>query len=132
MEAKTEVETQIIKTDLAPSAVGTYSQGVVYNGIYYFSGQIGLNPKDNQISKDFERQAKQVLSNIDGLLESCGLTRRHILKTTIFLIDLKEFAKVNTLYQEYFTPPYPARSCVEVSRLPKDALIEIEVIARQL
>ena len=123
-------ETQIISTDLAPKAVGTYSQGVEYNGIYYFSGQIGLNPKDGQMREGFEQQAKQILDNIDGLLQSCHLTRQHILKTTIFLVNLNEFTKINTLYEDYFTPPYPARSCVEVSRLPKEALVEIEVIAR--
>ena len=120
---------KIVKTDLAPSAVGTYSQGVEHNGVFYFSGQIGLSPSTMEMQEGFEAQTKQVLSNIDGLLESQGLTRENIIKTSIFVTDLENFGKVNEAYLEYFTEPYPARSCVEVPRLPKDALVEIEVIA---
>ena len=122
-------QAKIISTTNAPAAVGTYSQGIAYNGVYYFSGQIGLDPQTNQMGTTFEQQARQILDNIDGLLKACQLTRQHILKTTIFLTDLGQFGTINELYQSYFTPPFPARSCVEVSRLPKDALIEIEVIA---
>lgn len=120
---------KIIETDLAPKAVGTYSQGVFYNGFYYFSGQIGLHPISMDMSSDFDQQLKQILSNIDGLLKSQNLTRRNIIKTTIFLTDLGHFSKVNYQYESFFEKPFPARSCVEVSKLPKDALVEIEVIA---
>lgn len=122
---------KIITTPNAPAAIGIYSQGVEYNGTYYFSGQIGLDPQTGQMRDDLEAQGRQILDNIDGLLEACGLTRRHIIKTTVFLTDLEQFAKVNELYQAYFSSPFPARSCVEVSRLPKDALIEIEAMARR-
>lgn len=122
-------EKNIIKTDLAPSAVGTYSQGVELNGVFYFSGQIGLDPQTMEMSDKFEEQTAQIMKNIDGLLESQGLNRTNIVKTSIFLTDLANFGKVNDAYVEYFAEPYPARSCVEVSRLPKDALVEIEVIA---
>lgn len=119
----------IVKTDLAPAAVGTYSQGVEHNGVFYFSGQIGLDPKTMEMDSSFEGQTKQIMKNIDGLLESQGLTRDNIIKTSIFLTDLGNFGAVNEAYVEYFSEPYPARSCVEVPRLPKDALVEIEVIA---
>ena len=119
----------IVKTDLAPSAVGTYSQGVEHNGVYYFSGQIGLDPASMEMKEGFEEQTQQILKNVDGLLESQGLTRENIIKTSIFVTDLGNFGKVNEAYVEYFSEPYPARSCVEVPRLPKDALVEIEVMA---
>lgn len=119
----------IISTELAPAAVGTYSQGVEYNGTYFFSGQIGLNPKTGEMPTDFEGQVKQIMSNIDGLLQACSITREHIIKTSIFVTDLGNFSKVNEAYIEYFSEPYPARSCIEVPALPKGALVEIEVIA---
>lgn len=123
------MQKNIIATDLAPKAVGTYSQGVEYNGVYYFSGQIGINPQTSEMSSDFQAQLDQIMKNIDGLLEHCKITREHILKTTIFLTDLGNFSKVNEAYINYFKDPYPARSCVEVPALPKGALVEIEVIA---
>jgi len=119
----------IVNTHKAPAAVGTYSQGVAVNGVYYFSGQIGLNPKSGLLVEGFRAQLLQILENIDGLLESQELTRENIIKTSIFLTDLSNFGQVNDAYISYFQAPYPARSTVEVSKLPKDALIEIEVIA---
>lgn len=119
----------IIQTNKAPAAVGTYSQGVEYNGTYFFSGQIGIDPATGQLVEGFEAQMTQILKNIDGLLESCELTRSHIIKTSIFVTDLEKFGLVNSAYLEYFEEPFPARSCVEVPRLPKDAVVEIEVIA---
>jgi len=120
---------EIISTSKAPAAVGTYSQGVKFNGVYYFSGQIGINPETGVMSSSFDEQLSQVMKNIDGLLESQNLTREDIIKTTIFLQDLGDFGKVNETYVNYFTAPYPARSCVQAAKLPKDALVEIEVIA---
>ena len=120
---------EIIKTDLAPKAVGTYSQGVKFNDVYYFSGQIGINPTSNLMSDSFDDQLEQIMKNIDGLLESQNLNRTNILKTTIFLQDLNDFDKVNQVYIDYFQAPYPARSCVQAAKLPKGALVEIEVIA---
>jgi len=120
---------KIVSTNLAPAAVGTYSQGVEYNGIFYFSGQIGLNPSTGELSQGFSAQLKQVMQNIDGLLKSCQLNRENIIKSTIFLTDLSDFAEVNAAYTEFFKAPYPARSTVQVSALPKGALVEIEIMA---
>jgi len=122
---------KIISTDLAPKAVGTYSQGVKSNNTYYFSGQIGLNPQTMEMSPLFKDQLNQIMNNIDGLLESQNLKKEDIIKTTIFLTDLNDFSNVNEVYENYFSLPYPARSCVQVSKLPKGALIEIEVIAAE-
>lgn len=119
----------IINTDKAPSAVGTYSQGVEWNGMILFSGQIGINPSTNTLEEGFDNQLAQIMKNIDGLLESQDLTREHILKTSIFMTDLGLFSKVNEVYENYFSAPFPARSCIEVPNLPKGALVEIEVIA---
>lgn len=123
------MEKKIISTDKAPAAVGTYSQGVLYNGVYYFSGQIGLDAKTGEMAADFDGQLANVLKNIDGLLQSQDLKRENIIKTTIFMTDLAQFGKVNEAYTKFFTAPYPARSTVQVSALPKGAVVEIEVIA---
>ncbi len=119
----------IISTDKAPAAVGTYSQGVFHNGVYYFSGQIGLDAKSGEMANGFDAQLETVIKNIDGLLSSQGLTRENVIKTTIFMTDLAQFGKVNEAYTKFFTAPYPARSTVQVSALPKGAVVEIEVIA---
>jgi 2-iminobutanoate/2-iminopropanoate deaminase len=120
---------QIISTDKAPAAVGTYSQGVFHNGVYWFSGQIGLDPKSGEMQSGFDAQLSQIMQNIDGLLESQGLLRNNIIKTTIFMTDLAQFGKINDAYTSFFAAPYPARSTVQVSALPKGALVEIEVVA---
>lgn len=119
----------IVETNLAPQAVGTYSQGVQNRDTFYFSGQIGLDPETMTIPSTFQEQIDQIMKNIDGLLTSQNLRRENIIKTSIFLTDLKNFNLVNEAYTRFFTMPYPARSCVQVSALPKDALVEIEVIA---
>lgn len=124
-------EKKIIVTDKAPAAVGTYSQGVKCNGMYYFSGQLGLDPKTMELPQGFELQLNQVMKNIDGLLQSQNLKRTNVVKTTIFMTDLKDFPAVNKAYTEFFTAPYPARSTIEVSALPKGGVIEIEVIAAE-
>lgn len=123
------MEKKIITTDKAPAAVGTYSQGVEYNGVLYFSGQIGINPANGELASQFDDQLSQILKNVDGLLDSQNLTRENILKTTIFMTDLGQFSAVNQAYEAYFKQPFPARSCVEVPALPKGAVIEIEVLA---
>jgi 2-iminobutanoate/2-iminopropanoate deaminase len=119
----------IISTDKAPAAVGTYSQGVFHNGVFYFSGQIGLDAKSGEMPAGFDAQLENVLKNIDGLLSSEGLNRENIIKTTIFMTDLAQFGKVNEAYTKFFTAPYPARSTVQVSALPRGAVVEIEVVA---
>lgn len=120
---------KIISTELAPAAVGTYSQGVELGGVFYFSGQIGLDPKTMTLKEGFRPQLEQIMSNIDGLLKSQDLKRTDIVKTSIFLTDLSNFGEVNEVYLDYFQSPYPARSCVQVSALPKGSVVEIEVIA---
>jgi 2-iminobutanoate/2-iminopropanoate deaminase len=120
---------KIIQTPNAPAAVGTYSQGIELNGVFYFSGQIGLDPKNMNLQTGFKAQLDQILKNVDGLLESQGLNRTNIFKTTIFMTDLAKFGDLNTAYELYFKAPYPARSTVQVSALPKGAEIEIEVMA---
>ncbi|MBY0518568.1 MAG: Rid family detoxifying hydrolase [Bacteriovoracaceae bacterium] len=119
---------EILSTPKAPSAVGTYSQGVKHQGVWYFSGQIGLDLQGN-MREGFDAQLEQVLKNIDGLLEGANLKRDHIIKTTIFMTDLGLFSKVNEAYTKFFQAPYPSRSTVQVPALPKGALVEIEVIA---
>ena len=119
----------IISTDKAPAAVGTYSQGVLHNGVYYFSGQIGLDAKTGEMASGFDAQLENVMKNIDGLLQSQDLTRENIIKTTVFMTDLAQFGKVNEAYTKFFTAPFPARSTVQVAALPKGAVVEVEVIA---
>jgi 2-iminobutanoate/2-iminopropanoate deaminase len=122
---------KIVTTDKAPAAIGTYSQGVIHNGVYYFSGQIGLNPQTMVMGSTFITQLNQVMENIDGLLSSCGLKRENVIKTTIFLTSLENFNEVNIAYEKFFSKPFPARSTVEVSKLPRNAMVEIEVLAAQ-
>jgi 2-iminobutanoate/2-iminopropanoate deaminase len=126
------MEMKIIQTSKAPEAVGTYSQGVEFNGVIYFSGQIGLDPESMKLQEGFRPQLDQIMKNIDGLLESQNLKREHIIKTSIFLTDLNNFGEVNEVYENYFSKPYPARSCVQVAALPKGSLVEIEVIAARM
>lgn len=122
-------EKKIIATEKAPAAVGTYSQGVLHNGVYYFSGQIGLDAKSGEMASGFDAQLENIMKNIDGLLQSQDLTRANIIKTTVFMTDLAQFGKVNDAYTKFFLAPYPARSTVQVSALPKGAVVEIEVVA---
>lgn len=120
---------KIVKTDKAPGAIGPYSQGVSLGQMLFFSGQIPIDPLTGDISEGIEAQTKRVLENIKGLLESQGLDFSNVVKTTVFLDDMNDFGIMNNIYAQYFIEPYPARSAVEVARLPKGVLIEIEVIA---
>ena len=124
------MEKKIIACGLAPKALGPYCQAVETGGFVFCSGMIGINPETNTAPEGIEAQARQVMENIKGLLSSQGLTLDHIVKTTIFLKNMDDFAKVNEIYGSYFTKDPPARSTVEVSRLPKDLLIEIESIVK--
>ena len=120
---------KVVKTDKAPGAIGPYSQGIDLGNMIFFSGQIPLNPMTGEMPEGIELQAKQSLENVKGLLESQGLDFSNVVKTTVFLDNMDDFATVNEIYAGYFVEPYPARSAVEVAKLPKGALIEIEVIA---
>ena len=120
----------IVHSDRGPKPIGPYSQAVKINGLLYLSGQIPLDPKTNEmISGDIKAQTERVLENIKGILESAGSNLHHVVKTTVFLKDMNEFPAMNEVYAKYFTSAHPARSTVQVARLPKDASVEIEVIA---
>ena len=120
---------KVISTDKAPGAIGPYSQGIDLGDIIFFSGQIPLNPQTGEMPEGIEAQTKQALDNVKGLLESQNLDFSHVVKTTVFLDDMKDFNTVNSIYAQYFVEPYPARSAIEVGSLPKGALIEVEIIA---
>lgn len=123
---------EIIHTDKAPAAVGPYSQAIKVNGVLYASGQVGFDPATGILfGTTIAEQAEQVMKNVGAVLEAAGLTYDNVVKTTCFITDMKEFSSFNTVYGKYFTATKPARSCVEVSALPKGALCEVEVIAAE-
>jgi 2-iminobutanoate/2-iminopropanoate deaminase len=122
----------VILTDRGPKPIGPYSQAIRTNGFLYVSGQVALDPKTGEMrGTDVREQTDRVLENIKGILEAAGSNLHHIVKTTVFLKDMNDFPAMNEVYAKYFTSAPPARSTVQVSRLPKDALVEIEVIAAQ-
>lgn len=118
-----------IYTQEAPEAIGPYSQGMVVNNLFYSSGQIPLKPDGTMVGDGIEQQTHQVFSNIKAVLEAAGSSLENVVKTTVFIKDMEQFSAINEIYGEYFSEHQPARSCVEVARLPKDALVEMEVIA---
>ena len=119
---------KIISTDKAPAAIGPYSQAIEVNGMVYTSGVIPVVPATGEIPEGIEAQAKQAIGNLVALLGEAGVKAEDVIKTTVLIKDMNDFAKVNAVYSEFFTKDCPARSCVEVARLPKDVLIEIEAI----
>ena len=121
---------QIVATHSAPKAIGPYSQAVVHNGIAYLSGQIPLDPATQQlIEGDIAAQTERVLENIQAVLTACGSSLEKVLKTTVFLADMAEFARMNEVYTRYFGASLPARSTVQAARLPRDVRVEIDCIA---
>ena len=118
----------VIVTDKAPSAIGPYSQAIEVNGMVYTSGVIPVNPETGVIPEGVEAQATQAFTNLTNLVEASGTDMSKVVKTTVFIKNMDDFAKINAIYSEFFTKDCPARSCVEVARLPKDVLIEIEAI----
>ncbi len=121
---------QMIETDKAPKAIGPYSQAVRYENLLFVSGQIAIDPETQTfIGGDAKKQTKRIMENIKAILEEAGLNFNHVIKTTIYLKNINDFNDVNEVYGEYFSDYKPARATVEVSNLPKDALVEIEVIA---
>jgi 2-iminobutanoate/2-iminopropanoate deaminase len=120
----------IVQTDRGPKPIGPYSQAVRANGFLYVSGQVALDPKTGELTgTDIQQQTQRTLENLKGILEAAGSNLHHVVKTTVFLKDLNDFAAMNEVYGKFFTLAPPARSTVQVARLPKDALVEIEVIA---
>lgn len=120
---------KIISTDKAPAAIGPYSQAIEVNGMVYTSGVIPVNPATGEIPEGIDAQVDQAIGNLCALLKEAGTSADNVIKTTVFIKKMDDFAKVNAVYAKYFEKDCPARSCVEVARLPKDVLIEIEAIA---
>lgn len=123
---------QIISTDKAPSAIGPYSQAVWAGDFLFASGQVPVDPATGDlVSQDVQEQAHQALKNVRSILEAAGLTMDHVVKATVFIKNMDNFGKINEVYAQYFSTPYPARSCVEVARLPRDVQVEVEVVAKK-
>lgn len=120
-----------IYTEKAPAAIGPYSQAIEINNLIFTSGVIPVKPETGEIPQGVEAQADQAIKNLANLLEASGSSTDKVIKTTVFIKDMDDFAKINEIYGKYFKQTYPARSCVEVARLPKDVLIEIEAIAEK-
>ncbi len=120
---------KVISTTKAPAAIGPYSQALITDDIMFVSGQIPVNPQTGNIAETIEEQTAQSLSNIKNILEENGMTMANVIKTSVFLADLADFAQMNDVYASYFEAPYPARSCVEVAAIPKGCKVEIECIA---
>ena len=120
----------IISTPKAPAAIGPYSQAVLVNGMLFTSGVIPIDPETNTLVEgDVTVQARQAIGNLKNLIEASGSSMDKVVKTTVFIKDMNDFGKINDIYKDFFTSDFPARSCVEVARLPNDVLIEIEAIA---
>ena len=120
---------EVIHTNNAPGAIGPYSQGVIVGDFVYTSGQIPINPATGEMETNIKLATKQSMENVKAILEAAGTSLENVIKTSIFLKDLNDFTAVNEVYGTYFTENPPARSCVQVAKLPKDAVIEIEAIA---
>ncbi len=120
---------KVVSTEKAPAAIGPYSQARIAGGLVYTSGQIGIIPETGAVAEGLEAQAHQVFKNLTELLKAAGSDMSKVVKTTVFIKDMNDFAAINAIYAQYFAEPYPARSCVEVARLPKDVIVECELIA---
>ena len=126
------MEKKIIETSQAPSAIGPYSQGVSVDGFLYTSGQIALNPENMEMMNgQIEEETEWVLKNIEAILKADGMKRTHIIKTTVYLTDLKDFSRMNRVYENFFEDTKPARACIQVVALPKGAKVEIDAIAHK-
>lgn len=120
---------KVVSTEKAPAAIGPYSQAIITNGFVFASGQIPIIPESGALAEGLEAQAHQVFKNVTELLSAAGTDISRAVKTTVFIKDMNDFAAINAVYSQYFSTPFPARSCVEVARLPKDVLLECEVVA---
>lgn len=120
---------KVVSTEKAPAAIGPYSQAIISGALVYTSGQIPIIPETGELAAGLEAQANQVFKNLTELLKAAGSDISKVIKTTVFIKHMDDFAAINAIYAQYFTQPFPARSCVEVARLPKDVLLECEVIA---
>lgn len=130
LQPKTIENMKAISTTKAPAAIGPYSQAIKVGNLVYTSGQIPIDPATgNFVEGGIKEQTRQSLTNVKAILEEAGLTMGNVVKTTVFMADMADFADMNAVYAEFFTEPYPARSAVAVKTLPKGALVEIEVVA---
>ncbi len=120
---------KVVSTEKAPAAIGPYSQAIITNGFVFASGQIPIIPETGALAEGLEAQSHQVFKNVTELLSAAGTDISKTVKTTVFIKDMNDFAAINAVYSQYFSTPFPARSCVEVARLPKDVLLECEVVA---
>lgn len=120
---------KVISTDKAPAAIGPYSQAIEVNGMVFTSGVIPVVPATGEIPEGSAAQAKQALTNLSNLLEAAGSSMENVIKTTVFIKEMDDFGAINEVYKTFFEGDCPARSCVEVARLPKDVMIEIEAVA---
>jgi 2-iminobutanoate/2-iminopropanoate deaminase len=120
---------KVVRTDDAPAALGPYSQAIEAGGFLYTAGQVGLDPLSGELAEGVEAQTHRVLANLQSVLAAAGLDLDDVVKTTVFLADMEDFTIMNDVYAEYFDEPYPARSTVQAARLPKDARIEVDVVA---
>lgn len=120
---------RVVSTNKAPAAIGPYSQGIIVNNLFFSSGQIPLTAEGKLVEGGIKEQTHQVFKNLQAVLESAGASFETVVKATVFLKSMNDFQEMNEVYSEYFSIHKPARSCVEVARLPKDVLVEIEVIA---
>ena len=119
-----------IKTDKAPQAIGPYSQGIVANGLVFCSGQIPISPETGTLNTGtIEDQTRQVIKNLSAVLEAAASSLDHVVKATVFLQDMNDFAAMNKTYAEFFKAPFPARAAVQVARLPREVKVEIEAVA---
>ncbi len=119
---------KVISTDKAPGAIGPYSQAIEVNGMVFTSGVIPVDPATGVIPEGVEAQATQAFINLTNLVEASGAAMSQVVKTTVFIKEMNDFGKINEIYAKFFKEPYPSRSCVEVARLPKDVLLEVEAI----
>ncbi|HBI59865.1 MAG TPA: reactive intermediate/imine deaminase [Lachnospiraceae bacterium] len=121
-----------ISTKNAPAAIGPYSQAIEVNGMIYTSGMIPINPQTGElVAGTVEEQAEQAFSNLKALVEAAGSSMSCVVKTVVYIKNMDDFAKINAVYEKYFVKPYPARSCVEVARLPKDVALEVEAVVKK-
>ncbi len=118
-----------VSTPKAPAAIGPYSQAIAYGNLFYTSGQMGMDPATGKLCEGLEAQTRMALENLKAVLTEAGSDFSKVLKSLVFITDMANFATVNSIYEEYFPAPFPARSCVAVAELPKGALVEIEVVA---
>lgn len=124
------MEKKVLHTEKAPAAIGPYSQAIEVNGFVFASGQIPINPATGELVQgDIKEQTRQAFTNASEVMKAAGLDMSHVVKTTVFLADMNDFAAMNEVYATFFTAPFPARSAVAVKTLPKGALVEVECIA---